>query len=303
VISTQPSRVKTLSALIIGTFAVSTAAPFIKLAGMHPLALTAGRLLGVALVYAIVGRDFISQWRQLSRRNKHRLAFGSSLLTGHFVCWISAFELTDLPSAVLLLVLQPLFASVFGARLFRERITRGVIGSLVVAIIGLAIITYDDLQLSHRHLMGDGLVALGAFFIIGFLSVGKNLRPKLSFSAFMTLAYGGAGLWAVPLVILFRVPLTDYPAASYGWLLGIIFITTGIGHAALNYVLPYVRLYTVNLSTVAEPIIAIVAAIWFMDETVTIAEVIGGGFLTAALLFGLRDEWQPREDLTHLEPG
>ena len=299
----SPNRIKTFGVLIVGTIAVSTAAPFIKLAEMHPLTLTTGRLLGVAILYAFVGRDFVSEWRRLSRRDKRTLAFASPLLTGHFACWIGAFSYTDLPSAVLLLVLQPLFASILGAHIFRERVTRGIAVSLLVAVAGLALIVYDDLRFSTNHLIGDALVALGAIFIISFLSVGKNLRPRLSFSSWMTLAYGGAGLWALALTLVFDAPIAIYPAESYGWLLGMVVITTGIGHAALNYVLPYVRLFTVNLATVAEPVLSIIAAVLFLSETVTVAEIGGGALLIAALFLGVRDELRPRAPLVDLEPG
>ena len=147
------------------------------------------------------------------------------------------------------------------------------------------------------------LVAVGAVFIISFMSVGKNLRPRLSFSAWMTLAYGGAGVWAAAGVFIMKAPIVGYPAESYGWLVALIIITTGIGHAALNYVLPYVRLFTVNLATVAEPVIAIGASMLFLAETVTSAEVIGGGLLTAAMFVGMRDEWKPRRELPELETG
>lgn len=298
-----PSSASTASIIIIGTVAVSSAAPFIKLAGMHPLTLTAGRLLGVALLYALVGRDFIAQWRGLTRPERRRLLLGMPLLAGHFACWITAFNFTDLPSAVLLLVLQPLIASWFGARVFRERVTRGILITMTLALAGLALITFDDLRMSQRHLIGDALVAVGAVFIISFMSVGKNLRPRLSFSAWMTLAYGGAGVWAAAGVFIMKAPIVGYPAESYGWLVALIIITTGIGHAALNYVLPYVRLFTVNLATVAEPVIAIGASMLFLAETVTSAEVIGGGLLTAAMFVGMRDEWKPRRELPELETG
>jgi len=292
--SPSPSWARTLSLLIVGTLAVSTAAPFITLAKMHPFALTSGRLLGAALLYAVIGRDALSAWRGLSRQNRRRLFLATPLLTGHFACWIAAFSYTDLPSAVLLLVLQPLLASLFGARIFREKVTPGIVAAIVLAILGLGLITYDDLHLSPAHLFGDLLVAIGALFIIGFFSMGKQLRPHLTFPAYMSLAYGGAGLWALLLVIAFDVPVMGYPAASYGWLLGLIFITTGVGHAALNYVLPHMRLFTLNLSTVAEPVLAIIAAVLFLGQSVTPAEMAGGAFLIAAIFVGVRDERRPR---------
>ena len=110
------------------------------------------------------------------------------------------------------------------------------------------------------------------------------------------------GKWALLLVIVFGAPVATYPIESYGWLLGLVVITTGIGHAALNYVLPYVRLFTVNLATVAEPVLSIVAAVLFLGESVTLSEICGGALLIAALFLGMRDELRPRAPLVDLEP-
>lgn len=282
--------------LALGTLATSTAAPFIKLAYMHPMALAAGRLLGAGVIYGLIGRDFVAGWRSLSPQDRRRLVLASPLMTGHFACWMASLSFTDLPSAVLLLVLQPLLATFFGARVFRERVTRGIVLALVLALAGLGLIVYDDLRLSARYLVGDGLVALGALFIIAFFTVGRRLRPLLSFPAYMCLTYGGAGVWALALALVFGIKLVGYPAAAYGWLAGLILITTGVGHAALNYALPYARLFTVNLVTIAEPVLAIAAAVMFLGEGVTVGEIAGGVLLMAALLVGMRDEMRPTRE-------
>jgi drug/metabolite transporter (DMT)-like permease len=301
--ATRPSHARTLSVLAVGTLAISTAAPFITLAKMHPLTLAAGRLLGVAVLYGVVGRDVLSQWKGLSPQYRRRLIFATPLLTAHFACWIGAFSFTDLPSAVLLLVLQPLLASWFGSRVFREKVTPGILGALALALVGLGLITYDDLTLSSAHLFGDLLVAIASLSMIGFLSVGKQLRPRLSFPAYMSLTYGGAGVWALALVLLFGVRVLGYPPASYGWLLGLILLTTGVGHAAINYVLPHMRLFTLNITVVVEPVLAIVASVLFLGGSVTVAEVLGGAFLIAALLVGVRDETRARPTIRDESPA
>ena len=287
-----PSKVTTLVLLGIGTLAASTAAPFIKLAGdMNPLTITAGRLLGAGLLYLVAGRDALAGWRKLSREDKRGLLIGAPFLALHFACWIGAMSFTDLPSAVLLLVIQPLVGSFLGAKLFRERVTPGIYVALVLALIGLAIITYEDIQLSTRHLFGDILAAAGSLMIIGFFAFGKRLRPRLTFTSYMTLTYGGAGLCAAVLVAVSGVKVLGYPTESYLWLLALILITTGVGHALINYTLPYTRLFTTNLVVFAEPVLAIAAAVLFIPgETVTVSEIIGGAFLMAGLFVGVRDE-------------
>jgi drug/metabolite transporter (DMT)-like permease len=211
-------------------------------------------------------------------------------LAAHLCCWVWAFQYTDLPSAVLLLVLQPLFAAWMGSRIFREKITPSAVGAVGLAVVGLLIITFDDLTISSRHLVGDALAAAASLFMVIFMALGRKLRPHLSLPAYMTLTYGGAGLWSLLMALIVGAPFVGYPASSYMWLLGLIVITTGIGHAAFNYVLPHVRLFTVNIATVAEPALSILAAVLFLGQKLTPLELAGGTFLMAALFVGVRDE-------------
>ena len=290
--SSRPSLLRLFGTLTVGTIAISTSAPFIKLAGMRPFALASGRLLGVAILYALVGRDLASAWRGLERRERARAIFAGMFLAAHLGCWIWAFEFTDLPSAVLLLVLQPLFAAWFGSFVFREKVTSSAITAVILAIAGLLIITFDDLTISPTQLVGDALAAAASLFMVIFMSLGRTLRPRMSLPAYMTMTYGGAGVWSLILALLMGVPLLGYPTSSYLWLLGLIFITTGVGHAAFNYVLPHVRLFTVNIATVAEPALSILGAVLFLGQRLTVYELMGGILLVAALFVGVRDEKQ-----------
>ncbi|HQI75145.1 MAG TPA: hypothetical protein PK384_01405, partial [Candidatus Latescibacteria bacterium] len=51
--SSRPSLLRLFGTLAVGTIAISTSAPFIKLAGMRPFALASGRLLGVAILWLL----------------------------------------------------------------------------------------------------------------------------------------------------------------------------------------------------------------------------------------------------------
>ncbi len=294
-----PSRARVLTLLAIGITASSSAALFIEIADMPALTLTAGRLIGVGVLYAIIGRDFISGFRSLDRRDRRKLLIAAPLLAIHFALWIGAFSFTDLPSAVLLLAVQPLAGVIAGAIVFRERVTPSIYLSMGLAFTGLIVITYDDIQLSMSHLIGDALAVSGSLIMIGFFAYGKRLRLKLSFPSYMTLTYGVGGLFAGAMVLATGTKLTGFPLVSWLCLLGLIFITTGIGHALINYALPYTRLFTVNLTVFAEPIIAIASAALVIGQKVTGGEIVGGAFLLSGLLVGINDERRLKAEVVH----
>ena len=61
------------------------------------------------------------------------------------------------------------------------------------------------------------------------------------------------------------------------------------------------RLFTVNLTVFAEPVIAILSAVLFIGQDVTDLEMIGGAFLLSGLLIGINDERRLKGETTPSE--
>ena len=279
------SRASAHGVLFAGLLLVSTAGPFLVMARMDAFAVVLYRMAFAGALF--LGWALLRRELQLTRRQAARIAVGGAFLALHFMLWIKAFDLTDYASNLLLLVTEPVVAAIFGIWL-GERPTRATWTSVALAALGLAIVAGHDFRLGPRALLGDGLCILAGVAITLFFVITQRERETLPLSSFMGVALLAGALVSVPVVLLAHAPLLAYPRESWGWLAGIVLLTTLGGHGAFNLAARQVRLFTVNLVVVLEPAIAIAMGALLFGATVTPLQVAGGVVLAMAVVVGLR---------------
>ena len=281
--------------LAIATVAVSTAAPLIRLSEMPALAHAAWRTLLCGLVYAAWRPTQLRALASLDQRGRLALVSGSTLLAVHFALWISAFEHTSYASAVLLLVMQPVFGALLGMLVLGERHGRGTWMAVAGSAAGLALLVHDDLGHSGG-LFGDALAVGGSLAIALFYLAVRPLRTGFPFAPFMAACYGLAGIQLAALSLAIGSPLTGFPQRGWLSLAGLVLVPTVVGHACFNWCVPRVRFFTLNLLIVLEPALAILMGVVLLDESATQLQIVGGVVLGAAVLVGLRPSAGRRRD-------
>jgi len=277
----------TVLALAVATLAISTAAPLIRASGMPALALAAWRTLLCGVVYASFRPGALRALAGLDARGRRALLVGSTLLAAHFALWISAFEHTSYASAVLLLVMQPVFGALLGLLVLGERPTAGTWVAVAGAAAGLALLVHDDLG-REGGLPGDALAVAGSLAIALFYLAVRPLRTGFPFAPFMAACYGLAGVLLAALALACGTPLAGFPARGWWCVAGLVLVPTVVGHACFNWAVPRVRFFTLNLLIVLEPALAILLGALLLGERATPLQAVGGAVLGVAVLVGLR---------------
>ena len=212
---------------------------------------------------------------------------GAALLTTHFLLWVKAFDLTDYASNLVLLVSQPVMAAVLGHRL-GEKHGPGIWVSVALATAGLVIVAGGDFRLGARAILGDVLCVLGGFCIALFYVVSKPAREVLSTRTFMGLTFAAGALFTLPVLLVADSRVVAYPRESWGWLAGLVLLTTIGGHSLMNRAAREVRLFTLNIVIVLEPAIGIALGALLFGATVSASALLGGAVLAIAVVIGLR---------------
>lgn len=272
--------------LLLGLICVSTSGPFFVMSKVDAYAAVFWRtalagLIGLASAHlrgALSLRDL--------RAHARGLLLGGALMGGHFLLWIKAFDLTDFASNMLLLVAQPVIATVLGAVL-GEPSPRFAWLAIATATAGMLLIAGADLSLGPTALLGDALCIVAGGLIALFYVVARDARNALSMDAFMGATMGIAALCALPVVWLSGAPIVSYGAESWGWLLAIVFVTTLGGHGLMNLAARDVSLFTLNLVIVLEPAIAIGLGSMMFGASITPLQGLGGILLGGAVALGL----------------
>ncbi|MEU9997874.1 DMT family transporter [Streptomyces sp. NPDC050848] len=240
----------TLAMVLSGTLGI-----FVVESGASPLNVVFFRCLfgAVALgAYSLV-RGYFSG-HGFTAKKLGLAALGGVFIVFNWVLLFEAYEATSISFATVVYHTQPFFLVVFGAVLFRERITAAKFGWLGVAFVGLVLVS-GIRPGDTASLKGLGLALAAAVLYALSTIVTKRVsgvRPHL-----IALVQVLVGL---PLLVPFaELRETAHLGAGWAWLVGL-----GLIHTGLMYVLMYAayqKLPTAKIAVLAftYPAVAMVA--------------------------------------------
>jgi drug/metabolite transporter (DMT)-like permease len=276
-------------AVLVGVFAVSFSALFVRLSTAPAMIIATYRLLFTFLLLApfTLIRN-ASDLRALSWRQRGLAAASGICLALHFVTWFTSLRYTSVASSVVLVTTQPVFVVIGSWILFRERISRLAMFGGGLALFGSLIIGASDFQLDMHAFWGDLLALAAAIFVSGYLLIGRRLRGGVSLPAYTFFTYGSSSVVLILASLASNTPFGPYPARDWILFLALALVCTILGHTVFNWVLRYVQASVVSVSVLGEPLGAIVWASVFLKEYPTVRQMIGAGFIFAGLFLFTR---------------
>ena len=271
-------------ALLFGVFAVSTGAIFARLADANPLVIAAYRVGIAALVLTPLAwwkaRD---ELKRLTPRELILALISGIFLAMHFATWISSLNYTSVANSVVLVNTNPLWVGLLTPLIAKERIKKAAILSIIISVIGGAIIGLGDFATGDDSLLGDGLALCGSICAAIYLLLGRNLRRKLSLLSYIFVCYGSAAIILWLLVLVLNLPITGFSINTYAAFLGMALVSQLIGHTSYNWALKWFTAGLIAVSLLGEPIVATFLAYLMFDEGLTWSKVIGGVLILSAI--------------------
>lgn len=275
----------------LGILAVSTASVLIRLAQAPALSIGAWRMTLATLMltpWALPAAR--REWPALTGRDWLRIALAGLALAIHFATWISSLAYTTVASSVILVSTNPIFVALASWYLLRERIGRRTILGVALAMAGTALVSYGDLDLSSRALVGDALALMGAVAASAYILLGRAVRAKLSTWAYVWPCYGLAGM-----LLMGTCGLAGQPLGGYGGLTWLILalLAAGpqmVGHSSFNWALAHFSPIFVTLAILGEPIGATLLAFAILGEAPGWMTVLGAIPILAGIYTAARDE-------------
>jgi len=277
--------------LIIGIIGVSTGSIFARLADA-PALVTAAYRMGLAALILIPfavwkARD---ELRSLSLHDIKLALLSGFFLALHFAAWISSLDYTAIANSVVLVNTIPLWVGLFTPLISKDRIRGSTITSIIVSVLGAAIIGFGDFATGGKALWGDLLAIIGAVCAAVYLLCGRKLRRKLSLLSYVAICYGSAAviLWLV--VLFLGLPITGYSTQTVASFWAMALISQIIGHSSYNWSLKWFSTSLVAVSLLGEPIGSTLLAYTIFGEGLTWIKLIGGLFILAAIYIATSGE-------------
>ncbi|WP_407308971.1 DMT family transporter [Desulfosporosinus sp. SB140] len=264
--------------LILGVFALSTSAIFVKLADA-PSSITAFYRLFFAVLILLPLLVFKRENRQalfsLSKK-QWGLGFLSGLfLAIHYVLWFESLNYTSVASSTVIVTLQPLFSFAGGHFLFKERVSKSVIASSLISMIGCIIIGWGDLQINYQALCGDVLAFIAAGIITAYFFIGQHMRKQLPVVPYSILGYTGSAFFLAIYALSRQVSFTAYPLQTWKAFIGLTVIATILGQMVFNWLLKWLSTAVISMSMLGEIIGTCILAYFILGEVISWRQGVG----------------------------
>lgn len=217
---------------------------------------------------------------RFDRREMWMAFYLALILLGAYTSQFYAIGFMKVGLVITFIFLYPLLISIFSAIAGMEKITMPIFAGMVMAFLGIAVLTSDGAESLNQtgvilSLISAVLVA-GHFMITGVVL--KKINPMLM-SFYMT-------LFVAPFFIVLAF-LTDasYPAlGDTSWLYAVGGgCVSALGQVTLFYAISKIGAVKTSLLLKTEPVWAILAAFFILGEMLEMMQYVGAGMVLAGI--------------------
>jgi drug/metabolite transporter (DMT)-like permease len=289
-------RVENVALLAVGVAGVSSSGPMMAaVAGVAPLGIALWRTgLGAAATAPAALTVRRAELLAMSAADRNRSLLAGVCLAGHFATWVTALTYTSVASATALVCLQVAWVVVI-ARLGGAPITPRVVGGLVVALLGVLVVSGVDVAVSHRAVVGDLLAIAGGIFGAGYISVGSVVRERISTTAYTFVCYTTCAVLTLVACLVGGVALAGYSSKDWTLIVGVTLAAQLLGHSVFNHLLAVMSPTVVSLVLLLEvPGAAFLAGV-FLGQAPPIGAYVGVALILAGLAIVVRAGGAQRE--------
>jgi drug/metabolite transporter (DMT)-like permease len=293
---TQIPQRPDLFRLGLGIIGIGTSGPLIAMSTMPVVVLIFWRNLGGALFTLPFAAKKLFTHDYRYRRAVALSALSGVVLALHFIGFFLAMRWTTVAAGTALVALQPIFAALFVKFLGGHIPSRAWLG-MAIAFIGVIMISGVDLSISWLAFKGDVAALISAALAAIYMLLGSRAQKEIGTHSYTSICYFVCAITALPIALFAGYELFEFETKEWIILLGLIGGAQILGHSMFNAVLKRVSPAIVSLIVFFEVPVSTLLAMWWLDQTPSIALVPGiVVILTGCILVVLRT--RPTEVMT-----
>lgn len=271
--------------VLAGTFFTSLSSIIIRFSTAPALVISSYRMLFTCIMLLpliIKNRD---EFTELNRKNLILCIISGIFLAFHYATWISSIKLTTIANSTILVSCSPIFVALANYFIIKEKLSKKMIISIAVSLIGTIIIALESADASAGNMMlGNILAFSGAIFVAGYLVIGGIVRKNLNAGAYVFIVYSVSAVVLFIMCLLSGTSVYPYPPREFILFLSLAFFCSILGHTLYNYMVKYVSSTLISVSTLSEPIFASLMALLIFKEVPSLYTLLGGVIIITGIL-------------------
>lgn len=226
------------------------------------------------------------------------IGMGALGYIGQAFAYFTALKYASAGLVALLLYLYPIFVALLAALVLHEPITGVKRLALGLALIGTAL-TVGPLR---GQLLGILFAITSAIIYSIYIIVGTDVMKHVSAVQSSAVIFAAAGMTAGGLMLINGPHL---PASGSGWatIISIVVVATIIPVATFLAGLERIGPTNSAMLSTLEPVVTVLLAYWWLDETLTPVALIGGALILLAVLLLTHSELRLNRPPTISEPN
>ena len=271
------------------------------LPGFGPLALAALRIVGAALLFAIL---FLARGKHLTFRltARHWLVMTLLALSGvtfNQFFFIGGLARTSVAHAGLIVAVGPVMVLVLSCLMRLEALTVPKFVGMLISFGGVAVLTTGKAgQGNGAYWVGDVMLLAGSVVFAYYTILVKEVADQYDARTLNTLAFGVGTLLMVPFGTWWVLDVRWTAVSFHAWW-GLAFMV--VFGSVVPYLLFAIAMTELTASRVAafsyvQPVIATGLGIWLLGERLTLKIVLGGTLILAGVYLTERERGEENRE-------
>ncbi|NUR30794.1 MAG: DMT family transporter [Catenulispora sp.] len=275
-----------MAVLGVAVTAVGTSGPLIAAADAPAMAIAFWRNAIATVVFApyvLARRGLRAELRGLGARTTVLALVSGLVLGAHFATWTPSAKLSSVASATAFAATQPIFSAVV-ARAMGHHVPRRAGGGIVVAFVGVIVLSGVDFHASLRAFEGDLLALVAAAFAAVYMTIGSEVRKTASLPTYALLCYGAASVFLVAAAAATGSSLVGFGGDAWVKIGALTVLAQFLGHTLFNRVVKTTSPTVISTAILLEvPMAAVIAAV-FLDQVPSAWAIPGAVLILGGLL-------------------
>lgn len=275
--SPNPQPKWAMPTLILGALAIGFSPIFVRLSEVGPIATAFNRVvLALPFFYLMVALQPKAETRAACTKS----VLIPTLIGGVFfatdLCfWHWSIKLTTVANATVLPNFAPVVVVIAAWLLYREKVSRGFIAGLALAMAGIAVLLGNSFTLSASHFVGDLLGLSTSLFYGGYILA--VARARRGASAMFIMGVGGTVSAIILWIVAAAAEGQVWPQTPRGWMVALLQSATvqAGGQALIAASLAHVPAGFGATVLLLQPVVAALVAWLMFDEPLSVWQALG----------------------------
>lgn len=285
--TTPPHNALAIIGLLVGCLLFGAGSVIVAHIDIGSYAMAFWRLVVSSIIFLALGKIFSQRFPT------HKKSVMYALLAGVFLgldlaLWHESIHAVGPGISTLLNSLQIFFLAFLGFVFFKQKQSPLQLASLVLAVIGVAMIGSPEFRHNSYALWGfiSGVVSGGCLAVSMIFIKQTHTHQQVALMPLMTLVGIGGAMALLPLMLVFDTKIVPTTLSEIGWILVYGTVMQCMAWGMIVYSIPRLNLTLTGLLLLSEPVAALVIDFVWLDKPINSLQWAGAVLTMGAIYLG-----------------